>query len=109
MNKYLIKIKANNGTSECITINGDSFRPFQIANNLWNYQYLGHAAHKLNTLAKIWENNGLIVTKIYGTILDIPIKGNDYNVKIILAEHGNGNVFEVVKKYYERGIENEKN
>ena len=105
MNKYLIRIRANNDTSECITINGDSIRPFQIANNLWNYQYPGHAAHRLSTNAKIWENNGLTVTKIYGTISDIPVKGNEYNVKLILAEHGNGNVFEVVKKYYKRGTE----
>ena len=105
MNKYLIAIKANNGTSECITINGDSLRPFQIANNLWNYQYPGYAARKLNTLAKSWKNNGLTVTKIYGTISDMPTQGNKYNVQLILAEHGNRNVFDVVKKYYERGTE----
>ena len=100
MNKYLIAIKTNNGASEYITINGDSLRPFQIANNLWNYQYPGYAARKLNTLAKSLESNGLIVTKIYGTISDIPVKGNKYNVELILAEHGNGNIFEVIKKYY---------
>ena len=105
MNKYLIKIKANNGKTEGITINGDSIRPFQIANNLWNYQYPGYAARKLNTLAKSWKNKGLIVTKIYGTISDIPVKGNKYNVELILAEHGNGSVFDVVKKYYKRGTE----
>lgn len=99
MKKYLIKIKANNGANECITINGDSLRPFQIANNVWNYQYPGHAARKLSTLAKSWQDNGLTVTKIYGTISDMPRKGNEYNVRLILAEHGNGNVFEVVKKY----------
>ena len=100
MEKYLIRIDANNGASECITINGDSIRPFQIANNLWSYQYPGHAAHKLSTLAKSLENNGLTVTKIYGTISDMPTKGNKYNVELILAEHGNRNVFEVIKKYY---------
>ena len=52
MNKYLIKIKANNGATECITINGDSTRPFQIAHNLWNYLYPGYASHKLNNIAK---------------------------------------------------------
>ena len=109
MNKYLIGIKANNGASECITINGDSIRPFQIANNLWNYQYPGYAARKLNTLAKSWKNKGLTVTKIYGTISDMPTNGNKYNVQLILAEHGNGSVFDVVKKYYKRGTENEKN
>ena len=100
MKKYLIRIKANNGKTEGISINGDSLRPFQIANNFWNYQYPGHAAHKLNTLAKIWQDNGLTVTKIYGTISDMPRKGNEYNVQLILAEYGNGNVFEIVKKYY---------
>ena len=105
MEKYLIRIDANNGASECITINGDSIRPFQIANNLWNYQYPGQAAHKLSTLAKSWENNGLTVTKIYGTISDMPTNGNKYNVQLILAEHGNGSVFDVVKKYYKRGTE----
>lgn len=100
MERYLIRIDANNGASACITINGDSLRPFQIANNLWNYQYPGYAAHKLSTLAKSWENNGLTVTKIYGTISDMPTKGHEYNVQLILAEHGNGSVFEVVKKYY---------
>lgn len=110
MNKYLIKIKSNNGASECITINGDSLRPFQIANNLWNYQYPGHAARKLSTLAKSLESNGLIVTKIYGTISDMPRKGNDYNIQLILAEHGNRNVFEIVKKVLRKEErKNEKN
>lgn len=100
MKVYLIRIKANNGANECISINGDSYRPFQIARNLWNYQYPGYAARRLETLAKAWESNGLAVERIYGTILDMPQKGNDYNIGIILAEHGIGNLSEVIKKYY---------
>ena len=52
MNTYLIKIEADNGAKEGVTINGDSYRPFQIAGNLWNYQYPGHAAHRLEILSK---------------------------------------------------------
>ena len=100
MNTYLIKIEADNGAKEGVTINGDSYRPFQIARNLWNYQYPGHAAHRLETLAKNWENNGFAVKRIYGTILDMPKKGNDYNIGIILAEHGIGSLSEVIRKYY---------
>lgn len=54
MNTYLIKIEADNGAKEGVTINGDSYRPFQIAHNLWNYQYPGYAAHRLEILAKNW-------------------------------------------------------
>ncbi len=100
MNKYLIKIKANNGATECITINGDSTRPFQIAHNLWNYLYPGYASHKLNTIAKSWENNGLTVEKYYGTIIDMPTQGDKYNVELTLASHGHGNIFDVVSKHY---------
>lgn len=100
MDKYLIKIKASNGSTECITINGDSTRPFQIAHNLWNYLYPGHAAHKLNTIAKSWENNGLTVERCYGTIVDMPTQGNQYNVKLTLASHGHRDIFDVVSKYY---------
>ena len=100
MNTYLIKIEADNGAKEGVTINGDSYRPFQIAHNLWNYQYPGYAAHRLEILAKNWENNGLRVKRIYGTILDMPKDGNDYNIGIILAEHGIGNLSEAIKNYY---------
>ena len=102
-----VQFTINTNVAASITINGDSLRPFQIANNLWNYHYPGHAAHRLSTIAKIWENIGLTVTKIYGTILDMPTKGNEYNVQLTLAAHGNGNVFEVVKSIikYERGTE----
>ena len=85
MKKYLIKIKTNH-ISESITINGDSIRPFQIAHNLWNYTTPGHAAHRLEKLASSWENNGYTVDRIYGTVLDMPTDGNNFNVGIILKE-----------------------
>ena len=87
MNTYLIKIETGSGTKDCVSINGDSLRPFQIAGNLWNYQYPGHAARRLETLAKAWENNGLAVKRIYGTVFDMPQKGNDHNIGIILADY----------------------
>lgn len=100
MNIFLIRIEADNGAKESVTINGDSYRPFQVARNLWNYQYPGYAAHRLEILAKNWENNGLAVKRIYGTILDMPKTGNDYNIGIILAENGIGNLSEAIKNYY---------
>ena len=87
MNKYLIRIETGSGTKECVSINGDSLRPFQIAGNLWNYQYPGNAARRLETLAKAWENNGLPVKRIYGTVFDMPQKGNDHNIGIILSAY----------------------
>ena len=87
MKKYLIKIAAGNGKKECVSINGDSARPFQVAGNLWDYQFPGNAARRLETLAKNWENNGLSVNRIYGTVFDMPTKGDDHNIGIILAEY----------------------
>lgn len=87
MNTYLIRIKADNGADECVSVNGDSCRPFQTAGNLWNYQYPGHAARRLETLAKAWENNGFAVKRTYGTVFDIPQKGDCYNIGIILSEY----------------------
>lgn len=87
MNTYLIRIKANNGADECVSINGGSLRPFQIAHDLWNYQYPGRAARRLETLAKAWENNGLSVKRTYGTVFDMPQKGDSYNIGIILSEY----------------------
>ena len=87
MKKYLIEIKADNGARDCVSINGGSYRPFQIAGNLWNYQCPGYAARRLETLAKAWENNGLSVKRVYGTVFDMPQKGNSYNIGIILSEY----------------------
>ena len=88
MNAYLIRIESNNGRKDCVSINGDSSRPFQIAGNLWNYQCPGHAARRLETLAKAWENNGLSVKRVYGTVFDMPKKGDCHNVGIILSGYG---------------------
>lgn len=87
MKKYLIEIKADNGARDCVSINGDSYRPFQIAGNLWGYQYPGNAARRLETLAKAWENDGLSVKRVYGTVCDMPTKGNDHNIGIILSDY----------------------
>ena len=87
MKKYLIEIKADNCAKDCVSINGDSCRPFQIAGNLWNYQQPGYAAHRLEILAKAWENNGLSVKRVYGTVFDMPTKGNDHNIGIILSDY----------------------
>ena len=74
MKKYLIRIESDNGYKQTISINGDSSLPFQIANNLYNYRYPGHAAHRLELLAKSLENNNFIIKRVYGTILDMPTK-----------------------------------
>lgn len=69
MKKYLIKIKAlENNHIETIRYNSDSLRPYQIANNLWNYDKVGHAARRLEMLAKSWERHGYTVERIYGII-----------------------------------------
>lgn len=85
MKKYLIRIETSRG-AECTTINGDSLYPFQIANNLWNYKAPGYAAQRLEKLAKCWENNGLSVTRIFGTVADMPKRGNKFNVEKTLLD-----------------------
>lgn len=103
MKKYLIRIE-NGHTSEFITINGDSCRPFMIANNLWNYTTPGHAARRLEKLANCWESAGYDVTRIYGHIADMPVCGNSYNTeKILLDYSGNANTddyIKLIKKHY---------
>ena len=80
MKKYLIRIESER-SSECVTIYGDTpSRPFIIAHNLWNYSTPGHAAQRLEKLAKAWENNGLTVTRLYGSVQDMPTRGNDFNI-----------------------------
>lgn len=86
MKKYLIRIETGSN-SEHTTINGDSRRPFQIAHNLWNYTTPGHAARRLEKIALAWENNGRAVTRIYGTVVDMPTCGNDFNLKKILLDY----------------------
>ena len=83
MKKYLIRIESGRN-SEFTTINGDSRRPFQIAHNLWNYKTPGHAARRLESIARAWESHGRDVTRIYGTVGDMPTQGNEFNLKMIL-------------------------
>lgn len=85
MKQYLIRIESR--TAECITINGDSpSRPFQIANNLWNYSTPGHAARRLEKLAQCWENLGYTVKRVYGPIWDMPTRGSGFNVAMTLLD-----------------------
>lgn len=81
MKKYLIRIESGN-TTEFTTIYGDTpSRPFMIAHNLWNYATPWHAARRLETLARSWEKHGHTVTRIYGGILEMPTRGDDYNAQ----------------------------
>lgn len=86
MKKYLIRIETR-GQAIFTTINGDSRHPFQIMHNLWNYTTPGHAARRLEIHARQWEKLGDSVTRIYGTIADIPTTGNNFNVQMILLDY----------------------
>lgn len=86
MKEYLIRIESGR-SSESITINGDLCRPFMIANNLWNYYSPGHAAQRLEKLARAWENNGHTVKRIFGAVSDMPTQGNKFNVEKTLLEY----------------------
>lgn len=88
MKEYLIRIE-NNRSSECVTISGDCpSRPFQIAHNLWNYATPWHAAQRLEKLAKCWENCGYTVKRVYGSVWDMPTKGNEKNVDFTRLDYG---------------------
>lgn len=88
MKEYLIRIENERG-SNCTTISGDCpARPFQIANNLWNYTTPGHAARRLEKLAKSWEGLGLNVRRVYGTVWDMPTAGDERNVDLIRLDYG---------------------
>ena len=93
MQEYLIRIEMARG-SENITVNGDSYRPFMIAHNLWNYTTPGHAARRLEKLAKEWENNGYTVKRIFGNVSDMPTQGNKFNIEKTLID------FNASKKTY---------
>ncbi len=68
MKKYLIKIESvENHNTAAVRYNSDSFRPYQIAGNLWNYDKIGYASRRLEMLAKSWENHGFTVRREYGT------------------------------------------
>ena len=103
MKQYLIRIENGRG-SECATINGDSRRPFMIANNLWNYKTPGHAARRLEKLAQAWEKNGYTVKRIFGAVSDMPATGNNFNVeKILLYYSPNASAkayTDLIRKYY---------
>lgn len=90
MKKYLIRIESERPDgvriSEAVCINGDSLRPFQIAGNLWNYVTPWTAAQRLEKLAQSWESHGHTVRRIYGNVSDMPTKGNESNVGMILRE-----------------------
>lgn len=101
MKKHLIRIETG-CNCEFTTINGDSRRPFQIAHNLWNYATPGHAARRLENIARAWENNGRSVKRIYGTVGDMPTTGDEFNLEIILCYHGaiNETYAAIIKKHY---------
>lgn len=104
MKQYLIRIESERAR-ECITISGDCpSRPFQIAHNLWNYRTPGHAARRLENLAKSWENNGHAVKRIYGSVHDMPTTGNDFNIGITLLDYSQNASTEayikLIKKHY---------
>ena len=69
MKQYLIKITAQeNNHIENIRYNSDSFRPYQIAGNLWSYEKIGYAVRRLEWLAQSWEKHGFTVLREYGNI-----------------------------------------
>lgn len=90
MKKYLIRIESENNNNVLFTsVHGDTpSRPFMIANNLWNYTTPGHAAQRLEKLAKAWEKNGHVVNRIYGTVADMPMRGDEYNACMTMREWG---------------------
>lgn len=101
MKEYLIRIETDRG-SECITINGDLYRPFMIAHNLWNYYSPGHAARRLEKLATEWENNGYTVKRIFGNVSDMPTQGNKFNIEKTLVEFNASKKTyrDIIKQYY---------
>ena len=103
MKKYLIRIETGSNAI-FTTINGDSRRPFQILNNLWNYTTPGHAARRLEKHAGQWENLGFIVKRIYGTVADMPTTGDEFNLEMILLDYnprtGAGDYRKLIRKYY---------
>ena len=87
MKEYLIRIEFDTGSALFTTISGDTpTRPFTIANNLWNYQYPGHAAQRLEMLARSREAVGYQVKRIYGKVPDMPYTGNRNNVAATICD-----------------------
>lgn len=87
MKKYLIEIRTTCGGLLFTTINGDMPScPFCIGNCAWAYMTPGHAARRLELLAKGWEKRGRTVERIYGTIADMKKSGNADNVIAITQD-----------------------
>lgn len=80
MKNYLIRIESGD-VAQFTTVYGDTpSRPFMIAHNLWNYKTPGHAARRLEKLAQAWEKRGHVVTRVYGTVFEMPTAGDTFNV-----------------------------
>ena len=103
MKKYLIRIETR-GQAIFTSINGDSRRPFQILNNLWNYTTPGHAARRLEKHARQWENLGNSVTRVYGTVADMPTTGDEFNLEQILLDYNpkasTEDYIKLIRKHY---------
>lgn len=104
MKEYIISVSAKrkDGTyiEEHITVYGDCpSRPFSIAHNLWNYTTPWTAAQRIKKIGKAWENNGLNVDYIYGTIDDMPINGDEYNAYMTVKEYGGSNGKSILEKH----------
>lgn len=87
MKKYLIGIESSAGGALYTTIYGDTpSRPFSIANNLWNYKTPWTAAQRLEKLAQSWEKRGRRVRRIYGSVYDMPRRGNQFNCGVTVYD-----------------------
>lgn len=101
MKEYLIRIESSH-SSESITINGDSCRPFMIAHNLWNYKTPWHAAQRLEKLAKCWEALGDDVKRVYASVADMPACGDEFNIEKTRIDFNASNktYYDILKEYY---------
>ena len=101
MKEYLIRIEMNNH-SQFTTLSGDSIRPFQIAHNLYNYTTPWHAAQRLEKIAKAWEKGGCAVKRVFGSVADMPQKGNEFNIeKTLIDFNASSKTYsEIIRKYY---------
>lgn len=87
MKKYLIAIEHNKGNTLYTMIHGDCpTSPFGIAGRLWDYKTPWNAAQRLERIAKKWESTGANVTRVYGTVQDMPVTGNNYNAAQIIED-----------------------
>lgn len=61
MKKYLVRVwiereDESGYLAAFVRYNFESWRPYQIGNNLYNYTELGYASRKLENFAKVLEN-----------------------------------------------------